>query len=177
MKLFEILNKENLNKKFEDKMGNIFSVLRNINGNPLLYSECDNCNTPIQLTQEEMINMEFKECSEWKSCNFSYIVNNETNIVKLEYKEIRLEDNFINILDSLLGKGEEVTKDIIRNGKWYVKQQIKFYREIDKEKKVNNTEFNSHDCCGCGICPNCGSSIDTWNSKEYCYSCGQKLKW
>ena len=64
MKLIEILKEENLNKKFEDKMGNIFSVLRNINGNPLLYSECDNYNAPIQLTQEEMINMEFKEyCS------------------------------------------------------------------------------------------------------------------
>ena len=177
MKLIEILKEENLNKKFEDKMGNIFSVLRNINGNPLLYSECDNYNTPIQLTQEEMLSMEFKDCTEWKSCDFTYIVNNETDIVKLEYKEIGLEDSFINILDYLLTQGEYIVKDMIKNGKWYVKQNIKIYREIDKEKKVNNTGFNSHDCRSCGKCPHCGSNIDTWNSKEYCSNCGQKLIW
>ena len=142
--------------------------------NPSLSKPC----IPVQLTQEEMLTMEFKECSEWKSCDFAYILNNETGIVKLEYKEIiEMEYTFSTILDCLLEKGEELTKEAIKNGKWYVKQDIKVYREIDKEKKVNNTGFSSHDCCSYGLCPNCGSSIDTWNSSEYCYSCGQKLKW
>lgn len=45
---------------------------------------------------------------------------------------------------------------------------------LDIPEQPTNKSFSSHDCCFIGKCPNCGKSVDGYDSE---CNCGQKLDW